>query len=366
MSLAGMHSAEAQKIWADLKPVESEGGSKPDEAAASTDGAAASSAVRAEPKEVAPAVAPAAPTAPTAPAAPAAAPRAAAAPAAPAVAVARAAAPAAAAAGGASTCIRGSLHSQLGKGSFFGKPRWHRGHWSFDRRARLLSQFADGGERDASATFSFAPDCDLRLSSTDPRLAIVLTAVVKRGTGATTFFGGGGGDEAPQPLTLKATTVAECNAWRLALEAALRPATRTSPAAASAAAAGARGAAGAARADSPPPAPPPLAKSPKSSAITKLAALAATFAELEGLVGGIEAGLAAGEGGAWKAASRSRVAQINGRLDKLQFAGIDSVVTTDIKDDAKKTECKVKRKALNRDVEALRARIVAAHVALRD
>ncbi|KAH8063180.1 hypothetical protein JL722_2343 [Aureococcus anophagefferens] len=283
MSLGAMHSPEAQKIWADLKPMAPE----------------AEREIK-KPPAAEPAVA-----------------------------------------------IRGQLSSQLGKGSFMFGKRWAKGHWTFNRQHRELVQYADGGEREA-----------------DPRLAVELTAVIKR-NGAPGLFSSGG-DDPPQPLTLKAATVAECSAWKLALEAVLR--VRQTAEARRQAAAG-FDAAAAPPAAAPPPAAPAKApgapRSPKSGALEKLLALRATFDDLERAVGEVEFGLRSGNDAAWKAEAKADVAQINGRLDKLQFAGIDAVVTTDIKDDAKKSECKTKRKALNQDVESLRTRIGAAYSQLK-
>ncbi|KAK7241393.1 hypothetical protein SO694_00059156 [Aureococcus anophagefferens] len=255
------------------------------------------------------------------------------------------------------------LSSQLGKGSFMFGKRWAKGHWTFNRQHRELVQYADGGEREVLGQYALAPDCELRLSKADPRLAVELTAVIKR-NGAPGLFSSGG-DDPPQPLTLKAATVAECSAWKLALEAVLR--VRQTAEARRQAAAG-FDAAAAPPAAAPPPAAPakaPSARCRPSRALEKLLALRATFDDLERAVGEVEFGLRSGNDAAWKAEAKADVAQINGRLDKLQFAGIDAVVTTDIKDDAKKSECKTKRKALNQDVESLRTRIGAAYSQLK-
>ena len=64
----------------------------------------------------------------------------------------------------------------------------------------------------------------------------------------------------------------------------------------------------------------------------------------------VEAGLAEGRDEEWRAGARAGLAQINGKLDKLQFAGVDGVVTADIEDDALRQDCRDRRKALNRDV----------------
>ena len=175
-------------------------------------------------------------------------------------------------------------------------------------------------------------------------------------------------------LTLKAATVAECSAWKLALEAALRALpteeARRQAADAFSAPPPAKSKAGGAASANAPPAPgapkgSPTASSPKSGALEKLAGLRATFDDLDRAVSEVEFGLSSGNGPEWKAEAKADIAQINGRLDKLQFAGIDAIVTTEIKDDAKKTECKTKRKALNQDVEALRSRIGAAYAKLK-
>ena len=361
MSLGAMHSPEAQKIWADLKPMAPEAEREvlaptpaaapaAPPAAAPPPGAALAGRTadfddvppRTEAKEApardAPATLPPPPTV-----------------------VQQIKKPAAAEP---AVVIRGQLSSQLGKGSFMFGKRWAKGHWTFNRQHRELVQYADGGEREVLGQYALSPDCELRLSKADPRLAVELTAVIKRNVSPGLFSSGG--DDPPQPLTLKAATVAECSAWKLALEAVLR--VRQTAEARRQAAAGFDAAAVPPAAAPPPAAPakaPGAPRSPKSGALEKLLSLRATFDELERAVGEVEFGLRSGNDAAWKAEAKADVAQINGRLDKLQFAGIDAVVTTDIKDDAKKSECKTKRKALNQDVESLRTRIGAAYSQLK-
>ena len=64
------------------------------------------------------------------------------------------------------------------------------------------------------------------------------------------------------------------------------------------------------------------------------------------------------------ATARASVAQLNGRLDRLQFAGVDGVVTADIENEEERSLCRDARKALNRDVERVRERIQGLHVEL--
>ncbi|KAH8070844.1 hypothetical protein JL721_4757 [Aureococcus anophagefferens] len=338
MSLGAMHSPEAQKIWADLKPMAPEAEREvleptPAAAPAAPPPPARRAALarrtadfddvppRAEAKEApardAPATLPPPPTV-----------------------VQQIKKPAAAEP---AVVIRGPLSSQLGKGSFMFGKRWAKGHWTFNRQHRELVQYADGGEREVLGQYALAPDCELRLSKADPRLAVELTAVIKRNVSPGLFSSGG--DDPPQPLTLKAATTAEARRQAAAgFDAAAAP-----PAAA------------------PPPAAPAKAPGARVAQVgrAELLALRATFDDLERAVGEVEFGLRSGNDAAWKAEAKADVAQINGRLDKLQFAGIDAVVTTDIKDDAKKSECKTKRKALNQDVESLRTRIGAAYSQLK-
>jgi len=65
-----------------------------------------------------------------------------------------------------------------------------------------------------------------------------------------------------------------------------------------------------------------------------------------------------------KLEAKSQVAQMNGRLDKLQFAGVDSVVTSEIQNEELKARAKLIRKTLNADIEHLRARIGQVHAHL--
>ena len=78
----------------------------------------------------------------------------------------------------------------------------------------------------------------------------------------------------------------------------------------------------------------------------------------------LAAGLADDPDDQWRATARASVAQLNGRLDRLQFAGVDGVVTADIDDEEERSACRDARKALNRDVERVRERIQGLHVEL--
>ena len=78
----------------------------------------------------------------------------------------------------------------------------------------------------------------------------------------------------------------------------------------------------------------------------------------------LAAGLADDPDDTWRATARASVAQLNGRLDRLQFAGVDGVVTADIEDEEERSFCRDARKALNRDVERVRERIQGLHVEL--
>ena len=75
----------------------------------------------------------------------------------------------------------------------------------------------------------------------------------------------------------------------------------------------------------------------------------------------LAAGLADDPDDTWRATARASVAQLNGRLDRLQFAGVDGVVTADIDDEEERSFCRDARKALNRDVERVRERIQGLH-----
>jgi len=105
------------------------------------------------------------------------------------------------------------------------------------------------------------------------------------------------------------------------------------------------------------PSPAPAKKAPASPR-SKLKELRATLDDdLGPTVAVLAAGLADDPDEAWKAQARASVAQLNGRLDRLQFVGVDGVVTADIEDEAERSACRDARKALNRDVERVRGRV---------
>ena len=111
--------------------------------------------------------------------------------------------------------------------------------------------------------------------------------------------------------------------------------------------------------------PPPFEepKTKKLGALETLSALRTSYDEFELQVRRVEEAVQRGTDDE-KLAAKADIAQINGRLDKLQFVGVDSVITSDLDDDDLKLVAKTKRKALNADIEELRRRIAAAFAAL--
>ena len=109
----------------------------------------------------------------------------------------------------------------------------------------------------------------------------------------------------------------------------------------------------------------PEPKKAPASPRSKLRELRATLDDDIGpAVAVLAAGLADDPDDQWRATARASVAQLNGRLDRLQFAGVDGVVTADIDDEEERSACRDARKALNRDVERVRERIQGLHVEL--
>ena len=109
----------------------------------------------------------------------------------------------------------------------------------------------------------------------------------------------------------------------------------------------------------------PEPKKAPASPRSKLRELRATLDDDIGpAVAVLAAGLADDPDDQWRATARASVAQLNGRLDRLQFAGVDGVVTADIEDEEERSACRDARKALNRDVERVRERIQGLHVEL--
>ena len=109
----------------------------------------------------------------------------------------------------------------------------------------------------------------------------------------------------------------------------------------------------------------PEPKKAPASPRSKLRELRATLDDDIGpAVAVLAAGLADDPDDQWRATARASVAQLNGRLDRLQFAGVDGVVTADIDDEEERSFCRDARKALNRDVERVRERIQGLHVEL--
>ncbi len=95
-----------------------------------------------------------------------------------------------------------------------------------------------------------------------------------------------------------------------------------------------------------------------AKALSKLEEYAQEVQRLETEVDGIEAAMSD-----YPRTPRARlleckdqIAQMNGNLEKLQYAGVDSIITADL--DTGKELAKEKRKALNQRCDALRERIL--------
>lgn len=98
------------------------------------------------------------------------------------------------------------------------------------------------------------------------------------------------------------------------------------------------------------------------TALEKLDELQRDYDKLETQVAAIETLLSQEEAGV---EAKNRCAQLNGDVDKLQFAGVDSVLTSELPEKLK-AEAKAKRKALNAALDALRRRVAKAHEQLVD
>ena len=261
---------------------------------------------------------------------------------------------------------RGVCKAALGKSFLFGR-RWTPGTYAVDVDRSHIVRFEDDAagtcwEDTPTNRYAFAGDCDVKESGDTWDAVLELSRVADLLAK----------DAKPQSLALKFPTSTRRDQFRRAIDEARRrdPAaealefarsqvkttlekpTRKAPTPPR---------------DDVPSRSPSRTPEPKKilSPRSKLRELRATLDDDIGpAVAVLAAGLADDPDDQWRATARASVAQLNGRLDRLQFAGVDGVVTADIEDDAERSACRDARKALNRDVERVRERIQGLHVEL--
>ena len=261
---------------------------------------------------------------------------------------------------------RGVCKAALGKSFLFGR-RWTPGTYAVDIDRSHVVRFEDDAagtcwEDTPTNRYAFAGDCDVKESGDTWDAVLELSRVADLLAK----------DAKPQSLALKFPTSTRRDQFRRAIDEARR----RDPAAE---------ALEFARSQVKTPLEKPTRKAPTPfkedvpsrspsrtpepkkilSPRSKLRELRATLDDDIGpAVAVLAAGLADDPDDQWRATARASVAQLNGRLDRLQFAGVDGVVTADIEDDAERSACRDARKALNRDVERVRERIQGLHVEL--
>ena len=261
---------------------------------------------------------------------------------------------------------RGVCKAALGKSFLFGR-RWTPGTYAVDVDRSHIVRFEDDAagtcwEDTPTNRYAFAGDCDVKESGDTWDAVLELSRVADLLAK----------DAKPQSLALKFPTSTRRDQFRRAIDEARR----RDPAAE---------ALEFARSQVKTPLEKPTRKAPTPfkedvpsrspsrtpepkkivSPRSKLRELRATLDDDIGpAVAVLAAGLADDPDDQWRATARASVAQLNGRLDRLQFAGVDGVVTADIADDAERSACRDARKALNRDVERVRERIQGLHVEL--
>ncbi len=266
---------------------------------------------------------------------------------------------------------RGVCKAALGKSFLFGR-RWTPGTYAVDIDRSHVVRFEDDAagtcwEDTPTNRYAFAGDCDVKESGDTWDAVLELSRVADLLAK----------DAKPQSLALKFPTSTRRDQFRRAIDEARRrdPAAEALEFARSQI-----------KDDhfSPPrekptrKAPTPFkedvpsrspSRTPEPKKIlsprSKLRELRATLDDDIGpAVAVLAAGLADDPDDQWRATARASVAQLNGRLDRLQFAGVDGVVTADIDDEEERSFCRDARKALNRDVERVRERIQGLHVEL--
>jgi hypothetical protein len=261
---------------------------------------------------------------------------------------------------------RGVCKAALGKSFLFGR-RWTPGTYAVDIDRSHVVRFEDDAagtcwEDTPTNRYAFAGDCDVKESGDTWDAVLELSRVADLLAK----------DAKPQSLALKFPTSTRRDQFRRAIDEARR----RDPAAE---------ALEFARSQVKTPLEKPTRKAPTPfkedvpsrspsrtpepkkilSPRSKLRELRATLDDDIGpAVAVLAAGLADDPDDTWRATARASVAQLNGRLDRLQFAGVDGVVTADIEDEEERSFCRDARKALNRDVERVRERIQGLHVEL--
>ena len=264
---------------------------------------------------------------------------------------------------------RGVCKAALGKSFLFGR-RWTPGTYAVDVDRSHIVRFEDDAagtcwEDTPTNRYAFAGDCDVKENGDTWDAVLELSRVADLLAK----------DAKPQSLALKFPTSTRRDQFRRAIDEARA---KGDPAAEAL-----KFARSQIKDDhfSPPrekptrkaPTPPRDDRSPSRtpepkkilSPRSKLRELRATLDDDIGpAVAVLAAGLADDPDDQWRATARASVAQLNGRLDRLQFAGVDGVVTADIDDEEERSFCRDARKALNRDVERVRERIQGLHVEL--
>ena len=264
---------------------------------------------------------------------------------------------------------RGVCKAALGKSFLFGR-RWTPGTYAVDVDRSHIVRFEDDAagtcwEDTPTNRYAFAGDCDVKESGDTWDAVLELSRVADLLAK----------DAKPTSLALKFPTSTRRDQFRRAIDEARRrdPAAEAlnfarsqikddhfSPPRAKPT----RKAPTPPRDDRSPSRTPEPKKAPASPR-SKLRELRATLDDDIGpAVAVLAAGLADDPDDQWRATARASVAQLNGRLDRLQFAGVDGVVTADIENEEERSLCRDARKALNRDVERVRERIQGLHVEL--
>lgn len=217
--------------------------------------------------------------------------------------------------------VRGPLQSDAGKGNammnmVFGKAatkKFQLSHWGYD--GVNLIQFADSSERSVVARF--------------------LVLAVVRVTSKQLEIDVRSGNEVFK-LALKASSANEMKPWYEAMSKSKEPKVRQQQR----------------RPQQPKPPVPVTPPSPHA----KLDELRQKFESLEAEVASIR-GIVESNDVQKMYVAKNQLAQISGHVDKLQFVGVDSVVTSDMPDEDDRQRAKSRRKELNADLDTLRLQV---------
>jgi len=241
--------------------------------------------------------------------------------------------------------LRGALSHTFGVRSWasLGRVVWAAGHWTFD--GRELVRYADAAELAEVCAYAPAVECTAGPSRFDGRAFALSDVTCTRGDGAAAASAGA--------LHLRASSAAEGEAWSAAMSTALRQRRAVVRKRIFDAKAAARYV--------PPPQKlaqhdPAPAKAP--APLAKLEAMRLRYDAFAAETDALEAALGAFDARPeFKLKSKNTIAQLLSQLDKLQFVGVDGVVTSEIADEAERAQAKAMRKQLNADIDVLRKAI---------